>query len=199
MHSTRIIFCIFLCAAITGAAIRPGHADASTPQPSPSKAASTQFIFDPPAGWLHFGTVGDGLGTWLHSGDPVYSQNVSAQATTFNGKLADIVTKEIAYIQGEFDDVTMKPIEQTTICGKHPATYFSYTFDAKNTQVVAEQIVTVHGSRRTPRSTIARSTSSLTKLQSIPCGRFAAATRQDDRLATGLPDAIVQRLQTNST
>jgi hypothetical protein len=50
-----------------------------------------------------------------------------------------------------------------------------------------------------PSPSKAASTSSLTKLQSIPCGRFAAATRQDDRLATGLPDAIVQRLQTNST
>jgi hypothetical protein len=131
---------------MTVGAICPGHANGSTPQPSPSKAASTQFIFDPPAGWRHVGTLGDGLGTWLRSGDAVYSQNVSAQATTFNGKLADIVTNEIGYIQGEYANVTMKPIEQTIICGKHPAAYFTYTFDAKNTQVVAEQIVTVYGS-----------------------------------------------------
>ena len=146
MHGKRIIVCICLCAAVNGGAMRPGHADATTPQPSSSKAASTQFIFEPPTGWQHIGAIGDGLGTWLHRGDPVYSQNVSAQATTFNGELADIVTKEIAYIRAQYDGVTMKPIAQTTICGKHPASYFSYTFDAKNARVVTEQIVTVYGS-----------------------------------------------------
>ncbi|HEY7981962.1 MAG TPA: hypothetical protein VID19_10805 [Candidatus Eremiobacteraceae bacterium] len=131
---------------MTGAAIYPAHADVATPQPSPSKAASTQFIFDPPTGWRHIGAIGDGLGIWLHSGDPIYSQNVSAQATTISGDLADIVSKEIAYIQAQYDGVTMKPIEQTTICGKHPATYLTYTFDATNTKVIAEQIVTMYGS-----------------------------------------------------
>ena len=131
---------------MTSGAISAVHADGATPQPSASKAASTQSIFDPPVGWKHLGAVGDGLGTWLHSGDPVYSQIVSAQAKAFNGELADIVTKEIAYIQGVYSNVTMKPVEHTTVCGKHPATYFTYTFEAKNTQVVAEQIVTVYGS-----------------------------------------------------
>jgi hypothetical protein len=133
-------------ALMAGAVILPSHADGSATQPSPSGSASAQFIFQPPAGWQHVGAVGDGLGTWLHHGDAVYSQNVSAQATHFIGKLSEIVDKEITYIKGEFADVTMKPIEQTTVCGKHPATYITYTFDATNTQVIAEQIVTIYGS-----------------------------------------------------
>ena len=110
-------------------------------------SASTQFIFQPPAGWQHVGTVAGGLGTWLHQGDPVYSQNVSAQATPFSGKLSEIVTKEITYTQNAFADVTLKSIERTTICGKHPAAYITYTFTTANgTKVVAEQIVTIYGS-----------------------------------------------------
>ena len=111
-----------------------------------SRTASTQFIFQPPAGWQHLGASADDLGIWLRHGDTTYSQNVSAQATKFSGKVTDIVNKEITYIHGEFADVTMKPIEQTTVCGKHPATYFTYTFDAKGTKVVAAQIVTIFGS-----------------------------------------------------
>lgn len=135
---------ILLC--VLSVAIEFFWAPGSTPQPSPSSSSSTQFIFQPPAGWMHLGNSVDGLGTWLHRGDAVYSQNVSAQTTQFKGKLADIVDKELAYVRGEFANVTMKPVEQITVCGKHPATYFTYTFDAKNTQVVAEQIVTVYGS-----------------------------------------------------
>jgi len=92
------------------------------------------------------GAGGHGLGTWLHHGDTVYSRNISVQATHFSDKLSDIVNQEIAYIQGAFANVAMKPIEQTTVCRKHPATYFKYTFDATNMEVVAEQIVTIYGS-----------------------------------------------------
>jgi hypothetical protein len=145
----RLFFALACGAASIGfviAVTQPAHAAVSTMQPSRSGTAPAQSIFQPPAGWQHVGAGGDGLGTWLHHGDPVYSQNVSVQATHFDGKLSDIVNKEITYIQGAFANVAMKPIEQTTVCGNHPAAYFKYTFDATNTQVVAEQIVTIYGS-----------------------------------------------------
>lgn len=140
-------------------------------------SASTQFIFQPPAGWQHVGSTEGGLGTWLHHGDEVYSQNVSAQATPFSGKLSEIVSKEITYIQGTFANVTMKSIERTTICDKHPAAYITYTFDTQATQVVAEQIVTIYGSTAYTAKYNRAADQQPDHPRSIHCGRSVAASR----------------------
>jgi len=118
------------------------HFKAAAAQPAASAAAA---VFVGPAGWHHVGGSADGLGSWLRPGDTGYSQNITVEAKEGFTSLEALMSAERSYVSGLPDVVGSAPTD-ITVCGNHPAKYFSYTFTSSSgLPVTSEMVIAVFG------------------------------------------------------
>ena len=116
----------------------------ATPSPKPTKSAVAPVFVGPP-GWQHAQGGSDGLGSWLHPGDTGYAQNITVQAKDGFASLDALLKAETAYVTGLPDVFGYAPTD-TTVCGKHPAKYLSFTYTSSTgLPVTAEMVIAVFG------------------------------------------------------
>jgi hypothetical protein len=115
-----------------------------SPAPSPVKSAAQPMYVGPP-GWDHVKGTSDGLGTWLRPGDTGYSENVIVERKDGFPSLDALLTAEVNYISSLPDRFGYAPVD-TTVCGKHPAKYLSYTYTSSTgVPVTSEVVIAVFG------------------------------------------------------
>lgn len=134
---------VVLGAVLVGLLVLPARSPAS-PSPKPSKSASA-LVFAGPSGWHHAQGTSDGLGVWLHPGDTGYSQNITVERKDGFGSLNALLQAEVNYVASLPDQFGYAP-KDTTVCGNHPAKYFSYTYTSPSgLPVTSEVVIAVFG------------------------------------------------------
>jgi hypothetical protein len=141
-------------------------------------ATSANAVFVGPAGWHHVGGSADGLGSWLRPGDTGYSQNITVEAKDGFASLDALASAERSYVSGLPDVVGPEPTD-VTVCGNHPAKYFTFTFTSTTgLPVTSEMVIAVFGttaySARYNKSISQDPDSDAEQSLSTLCGRAAS-------------------------
>jgi|SRR5580700_11478945 hypothetical protein len=142
-HRSFATLLVILSAVVVGLLALPARSTAS-PSPKPSQSASA-LVFAGPSGWHHVRGTSDGLGVWVRPGDTGYSQNITVETKDGFGSLNALLQAEVNYVAGLPDRFGYAP-KDTTVCGNHPAKYFSYTYTSSSgLPLTSEVVIAVFG------------------------------------------------------
>lgn len=119
--------CLLVCAV--GAGLQSAHADG--------------YAFMPPAGWKTVAKPGHGIGMWVHNDSESFHQNISVIAERARGSLDQYTANGIQSIKAILPDVQFGPVQRTTVCGGHPATYLTYAATLRGRRLIYEQTATI--------------------------------------------------------
>jgi hypothetical protein len=100
--------------------------------------AATNYIYNPPPGWVRTTYLARGLGTWVQN-----DQTITVSATNYAGNLNAFTRKKLSEIEA-LPNAKVGAAQQATVCAHHPASYIAYEATLNGNPSVFETVVAVY-------------------------------------------------------